>query len=62
MARLDQTQMLVGIQPAYGISRFDKGNAPRSPAAMAATLSASFRGSAGTSSTAPRPISSSASR
>ncbi|MFO1152711.1 MAG: outer membrane protein transport protein [Rhodospirillales bacterium] len=26
MTRLDQSQMLVGIQPAYGISRFDKGN------------------------------------
>src|SRR5512144_107021 len=26
MTRLDQTQMLVGIQPAYGISHFDKGN------------------------------------
>jgi long-subunit fatty acid transport protein len=26
MARLDQTQMLAGIQPAYGISHFDKGN------------------------------------
>src|SRR5512144_1875554 len=26
MTRLDRTQMLVGIQPAYGISHFDKGN------------------------------------
>ena len=26
MTRLDQSQMLVGIQPAYGISHFDKGN------------------------------------
>src|SRR5512132_1644258 len=26
MIRLDTPQMLVGIQPAYGISRFDKGN------------------------------------
>src|SRR5512132_4000242 len=26
MTRLDQTQMLVGVQPAYGISHFDKGN------------------------------------
>lgn len=26
MTRLDQSQMLVGIQPAYGISRFDKDN------------------------------------
>ena len=26
MTRLDQSQMLVGIQPAYGISHFDKGD------------------------------------
>ena len=26
MTRLDQSQMLVGIQPAYGITHFDKGN------------------------------------
>jgi long-chain fatty acid transport protein len=26
MTRLDQSQMLVGIQPAYGVSHFDKGN------------------------------------
>src|SRR5512132_3268885 len=26
MTRLDQSQMLVGIQPAYGESHFDKGN------------------------------------
>jgi long-chain fatty acid transport protein len=26
MTRLDDTQMLAGIQPAYGISRFDRGN------------------------------------
>src|SRR5512144_843482 len=26
MTRLDQSQVLVGIQPAYGVSRFDKGN------------------------------------
>lgn len=26
MARLDQSQMLVGIQPAYGISQFNRGN------------------------------------
>ncbi|MBK8210178.1 MAG: outer membrane protein transport protein [Rhodospirillales bacterium] len=26
MARLDQSQMLVGIQPAYGITQFDKGD------------------------------------
>src|SRR5512132_2509960 len=26
MTRLDQTQMLVGVQPAYGESHFDKGN------------------------------------
>ena len=26
MTRLDQSQMLVGIQPAYGISHFDKDN------------------------------------
>src|SRR5512147_656956 len=26
MTRLDRSQMLVGIQPAYGVSRFDKGN------------------------------------
>ena len=26
MTRLNQSQMLVGIQPAYGVSRFDRGN------------------------------------
>ena len=26
MTRLDRSQMLVGIQPAYGVSRFDRGN------------------------------------
>jgi long-chain fatty acid transport protein len=26
MTRLDQSQMLVGIQPAYGVSHFNKGN------------------------------------
>jgi long-chain fatty acid transport protein len=26
MTRLDQSQMLVGIQPAYGITHFDKGH------------------------------------
>jgi long-chain fatty acid transport protein len=26
MTRLDSSQMLVGVQPAYGISHFDKGN------------------------------------
>ena len=26
MTRLDRSQMLAGIQPAYGVSRFDKGN------------------------------------
>jgi long-chain fatty acid transport protein len=26
MTRLDQSQMLVGLQPAYGITRFDKGD------------------------------------
>src|SRR5512134_1520336 len=26
MTRLDQSQMLIGVQPGYGISRFDKDN------------------------------------
>ena len=26
MTRLNQSQMLVGIQPAYGVSHFDRGN------------------------------------
>src|SRR5512132_2340753 len=29
MTRLDQSQMLVGIQPAYGVSHFDKGRRQR---------------------------------
>ena len=63
MTRLDQSQMLVGIQPAYGITHFDKDNETTISGGNGGNALGFIPGARRLlTSTAPRPISSSASR
>ena len=62
MTRLDQSQMLVGIQPAYGITHFDKDNETTISGGNGGNALCFIREWAATSSTAPPLISSSACR
>lgn len=62
MTRLDSSQMLVGLQPAYGITEFDKDNDTTVSGGNGGNALGFIPSMGATSSTARRPISSSAFR